>query len=305
MAALGNGLPALDGADEAIASLPSVSDAVEPPRPGAVVAVELATPTATVAGSTAAPQPTSGGAPRARLEDIWPEPPRRKLPSTLRFALIAAAILLVVVVAFGHRGRSAPTLVSAAINDEMVVSAEDLKNRREVRAEDFRPKRRFVTANAPSPEPAAAPRLADRHARRQADPEDVLTLKTANRTAGQQPTVQGDGLLFQGPIYVPAVTSGRIGPSGPGAGNGEHLAAAGTSLPATLVTPLELRGSASTVIAQVDRKAQTLAGARFVGSASLSGNRVTMRFAKVLLVDGREARIDAEAQGRTADSVLL
>lgn len=286
MPALEIGLPALDGAED-LAFVPSPAAPEDEHRGGmtgerAAVVAPVATPTSATSTAPVA---------RPRLEDIWPEPPSsRKLPPKLRAALIGAGVLLVVVVALGHRGRSTPATASAAINDDMVVSSDDLKNRREVRAEDFRPKQRFAMATPPAPVPE--PDLQDRHARRQADPEDILTLKRgAKRNA---PAATAELPLFDGPIYVLATSSGR--PGEPAAGQGEHLAAAGTTLRATLITPLKLRAGSSTVIAQVDRRATTLSGARFLGAASLAGNRITVRFTKLLLADGREARVDAEAQ---------
>jgi len=76
----------------------------------------------------------------------------------------------------------------------------------------------------------------------------------------------------------------------------EQLAAAGTSVPAVLTSPLELRGDSATVIAKVEGQTGLLRGARFIGTASAGAARVTIHFRTLVLADGRQARVDGEAQ---------
>jgi hypothetical protein len=218
-------------------------------------------------------------------------------------------LLLLVIVVFGNRGTSTPAAAISAIDDQMVVSAEELKNRREVRPDDFRPRgaARLVVEGAPAPAaattpatPQAAETLAARRARRQNDPEDVLTLK-ARRGATPRPE---EAPWYDGPVYVTAGSAAGTspGPAGPTARSPEVGArgtlTAGTEIPAVLTAPLELRGGSATVIARADGHAgaAALQGARFIGTASAGTGRVTIHFRAVVLSDGRQARVDAEAQ---------
>jgi hypothetical protein len=138
--------------------------------------------------------------------------------------------------------------------------------------------------------------LAERRARRQADPEDVLSLR-AHRP-GARPAA-AEAPWYDGPVYVTAGTPPGTGetrlPAASKAAANE-LAAAGTSVPAVLVTPLELRGDSATVVARADARTGALAGARFIGTASAGTGRVTVRFRAVVLANGRQARVDGEAQ---------
>jgi hypothetical protein len=266
---------------------------------------------AEVPPSPPAALPLSEAASRRSLAEIWPEPPRkRQLPTRLRIALAGVALVLVAIIAFGSPGTKLQTQAPTALNDEMVVSADDLKNRREVRAEDFRPRgaAQLVVAQAPAagPVPAAPQRteetLAERRARRQSDPEDVLSLKTRRGTAKAPAT---DAPWYDGPIYVTAGSAAGAGnapgPSGRSAVPAESgvpgvLAAAGTSVPAVLTSPIELRGDSATVIARADGQPGVLRGARFIGTASAGAGRMTIHFRAVVLADGRQAHADGEAQ---------
>ena len=108
---------------------------------------------AKVPPSPPAALPLSETTSRRSLAEIWPEPPRkRELPARLRIALAGVAIVLVAIIAFGSPGTKLQTQAPTALNDEMVVSADDLKNRREVRADDFRPRGavQLVVAHAPA-----------------------------------------------------------------------------------------------------------------------------------------------------------
>src|SRR5262249_32256514 len=69
----------------------------------------------------------------------------------------------------------------------------------------------------------------------------------------------------------------------------------GTLISATLVTPIELGTMGSqTVIARAESVLPK--GARLIGSASFSDGRIALRFQRIILGTGREARIQAEAQ---------
>lgn len=294
------------------AGLPPLDDLDEPTAPVPLLQMDAAAEPVSVAISSESPAPLRSVPPavlpvpaRARLEDIWPDStPRRRLPNKLRLALAAAGLLLLVILVLGHRGRSSSVGAQAALSDEMVVSAEDLKNRREVRPEDFRGKRAAAMPPAVSAQGLAGPdagpvgpdSLAARRARRGADPEDVLTLKRAGRQGGGVSAAQDTGPLFQGPVYIRAGAPEAPGGSDGAGPKGERMAAAGAAVPATLQTPIELQTGAATVVVKVERSAGALAGSRCLGSASLAANRLVIRFTKVILADGHEARIDAEAQ---------
>jgi hypothetical protein len=250
---------------------------------------------------------------------VWPDEsrPKRELPTKLRVALVAGIGLLVLIVVFGNRGTRTPPVAMAEINDEMVVSADDLKNRREVSADDFRPRRQFLrvaatptqtTGTAPTPQAAeeASPDLAARRARREADPEDVLTLKnkrnlgSAGGSTGSNIQARSEAPFFSGPVYVSAKGSPAPGASGAGEGAAarasRHLVGAGTAVSAILVTPVELRGNSATVLVKVVQGVALPPGSRFLGTATASDGRVTMHFRTLLLPDGRQVRVDAEAQ---------
>src|SRR5262249_18118814 len=96
-----------------------------------------------------------------------------------------------------------------------------------------------------------------------------------------------------------AAGRGRIRPdwaSTSGGGRAERRLGPGTMVPAVLVTPLELHGDSATVLVKVGKGAALPAGTRFLGTAVASSTRMTMRFRTVILPDGRQARVDAEAQ---------
>lgn len=270
-----------------------------PERLGASASELLGASAATQASSSA----RAAYRPYRTLAEVWPEPPRRRrIPTKLRAALIAAIALLVAIVAFGNRGSRPPAAAVSAIQDDMVVSADELRNRREVRADDFRPRGGApVRLSAPSPAQASAPAetstatLAERRARRAKDPEDVLTL----REKREAKTAAATGApVDDEPIYVTAsgAAPGKDGASTTPADarTGKALAAAGTSIAAVLVTPVELAGGSGTVVARA--VSGPLQGARFVGTGSASAGRVSLRFHAALLADGRKARVEGEAQ---------
>jgi hypothetical protein len=286
---------------------------VSAPVPATVSAPAAAPVPAAAAAPVSAAAPVTvwdGGqvGPAARLLDVWPDLETRcRLPPKLRAALVGGVLLLLAIIGFGNRGAEAPATTISPIDEEMVVSADDLKNRREVRPDDFRPRdgARPVVGPPPAPvavTPAATPEvaaetLAERRARRRNDPEDILTLKARR---GATPRA-AEAPWYDGPIYVTAGSSLRVG-AAPQAASASvdaasrRLAAAATTIPATLTSPLELRGEAVTVIARADDPASGLGGARFIGTASRGTGRVTIRFRSIVLADGREARVEGEAQ---------
>jgi hypothetical protein len=305
VAAADDGLPPLDAfdADDDATQLDIKPPEFEPPQgpapqgpPALRVEAPPQTVPATLPATSVAPPTTET---RLPLDQIWPEPPRkREIPAKLKLGLGAAALLLAIIVALGSRGTPPPPAAAVSIDDEMVVSAEDLKDRREVRADDFRPKRQFLEiaprTTSRDAEPAVND-LAERRARRDADPEDLLTLRKSGRAAssGREPA-KVDEPLFDGPVYV-GVAQDDASVRGP-AGRPPALLAAGTTLPGVLVNPLELRGDSATVLVRVDKNGAVPSGTRFVGVATVSGSRVTMRFRSLLLPDGRQVRVEAEAQ---------
>jgi hypothetical protein len=72
----------------------------------------------------------------------------------------------------------------------------------------------------------------------------------------------------------------------------------GSTLRGTLAVPLRLRGGTggATAIATLDRSAGPLRGARLLGQASLAGDRLDLRFRKMVLPSGDEVSVQAEAQ---------
>lgn len=312
-------LPALDGEFDLddqteINPAPERDHWVEPIEPAPALPgprQPQALPVANMPALVAAKSPEVAS--RQPLPDIWPEPPRtRRLPNRLRLALAGVPVLLVGIIAFGSSSTKLETPAAAPLNDDMVVSAEDLKNRREVRADDFRPRGAVqpvlspAPGSAPVPETTTAEALAERRARRQNDPEDVLALRTrrGSAKAGRAPS-STEQPLYEGPVYVTAGAAAggeeNLGSSAHStrptdSGPHERLVAAGTSVPAMLISPLELRGDSATVIVKANGQTGLLRGARFIGTASAGTGRVTIRFREVVLADGRQAHVDGEAQ---------
>ena len=71
-------------------------------------------------------------------------------------------------------------------------------------------------------------------------------------------------------------------------------------MPAVLTSPVDLRSGTMTIIAQADTDGPIPKSSRFVGSASSDGEgRLALRFERLLLPDGREAKIQGEAQDQT------
>jgi len=235
------------------------------------------------------------------IEELWSEPPRkRQLPKRIRIVLVGVGVLLVAIIAFGNPGSKLQA--PAPLADDMVVSAEELKNRREVRADDFRPHGPVASPSAApptdQPAPTASEALAERRSRRKQDPEDVLQVRSTHAAAKAPPA---EASWYEGPVYVRSGSTAGGEHAGTAAQGGptnvaRALAAAGSSIPAILTNPVELRGGSGTVIARADGQAGALRGARFIGTASAGTGRVTVLFRSVFLADGQKARVDGEAQ---------
>jgi len=161
---------------------------------------------------------------------------------------------------------------------------------------------------APAPAlPEAARRKPPRragapHRRRAANPDDVLALRE-RRSAPKATNTGSSGAAEQplndGPIYVGAGPTAASRASASASDPSDRLTAvvsAGSTLTATLAGPLELHGGTSTVVARLAKVSGLLVGARLIGSASLSSGRVTIRFRSLILRDGRQLRVDGEAQ---------
>ena len=257
-------------------------------------------------GGSPSPTPCAGPAP----DGLWVEVPRKRaLPKRARMIIAGAAgLLILVTVLAGRSGAPRIKEVVAKLPDEVVISEEDLKNRREVSADDFHPKRQFLeeppARTAASQKSGEDDELAERRARRERDPEDVLTLRR------KQAVLKDDeGLLapkkektspYDRPLFIEAepgrAVAARADDSHWGQGREQTLAPAGTVVAATLATPISLGGGSATVVARADGDALPR-GSRLIGTASASSDgRISMHFAKVLLPDGRVARVSAEAQ---------
>jgi hypothetical protein len=198
-------------------------------------------------------------------------------------------------------------------DEDFVVHEADLKKRREVSPADFTPKNpprssaagrgAPMVAMAPPPPPPAAPGgdvldLDARRKQRAEDPEDLKRARREDRAGGRAAAGKSrrvDDMLGDDEVLVAPMPSDSKGP-GAKKGNkrGALVAPAGTVLAASLDTPIELAGNSSSVVATVDEGA--LAGAKLVGVASLSGRRVVVRFRRLLMVDGTEVDVHAEAR---------
>jgi hypothetical protein len=279
--------------------------------------------------AAAAAAPVGAAASRPALDQVFQAPPRtRSLPKKGRLVLAGVGGVLVLAIAAGRCGASKSNLkgVPASISgEEMVVSEEDLKKRREVRPEEFTPKRQFLSsrprvdeaapapvAGSVAPAPAAATAAAgadpetleERRARRahEEEPERAAKKAGADGTRGGGATGSriADG-MYDRDVRLPG--SARPDEAGNGAdkrgvSSKSKLAAASTRIAAVLETPVQVGGGeAATVVAIVAAGDATFPkGTRFIGAASLSGSRVLLKFRSLTLPDGREARLRGEAQ---------
>lgn len=231
---------------------------------------------------------------------LWTEPPIRQRRPLPRKALAGAALAgLLLLLPFMTRSRPRQDESTPTLPDDLVISERDLKNRREVAADDFRPRDSMASSGNEAPAFAAdeaEASLAERRKQREQDPEDLVARRgkagagngTANRSAE---TVSG----YERPyVYF------EHGPGSTASGTPGTIAPAGTVVPAVLASPVDLRAGTSTIIALSDTDGPIPKSSRFVGSASGSGEgRLVLRFERLLLPDGREARIEGEAQDPT------
>ena len=236
------------------------------------------------------------------LRTLWDEPaPRRRraIPKKAIAAAVFGVLLLVLPLFLRHRSRasdnSAPTLA-----EDLVVSERDLKNRIEVTADDFHPRRPGDTESSGSPAEApaltddeSAATLADRRKRRAQDPEDLVGLrgKSSGAHSGSADEVVGGYqrpyVYFEGGLAAAALRAGASG----------VIAPAGTVVSAILTSPVDLRAGTATIVARSDSDGPIPKTSRFVGAASSDGEgRLELRFDRLLLPDGREAKIQGEAQ---------
>jgi hypothetical protein len=250
-----------------------------------------------------------------RLEDIFPNalPRKRTLPRSLKLGLGAFVLVLCAAVGASHRGDAgAPAAaVIEPVKDDLVVSAEALRHRREVKAEDFMA-RRSSSGTAPNPHREGRATvvvdekaLTMRRARREHDPDDVLRLRRAGSGAAPPPdTAEGrparDERVLDVPAYVTASekeTSANAADPSRSRRSARTLGMAGASLEATLITPVELRSGSATVVARLEKGHEGLpAGTRFVGAVRSAGDRLDLSFHKAILPDGRIGLCEAQAQ---------
>jgi hypothetical protein len=284
-----------------------------PPAPAAAAVPRLpAAPAKKADPAPAAPQPA------ARPPLPWAPPAatkRRPLPKKAQAVLLVAAVLIGLLVATQHfaRSRNAPP-PRLAVKSDPIVTTEELKTRREVSPDNFitadpaattswaARAQRADSLSAPAPSTAD---LDARRAHRAANPDDlhatprasVLRPGSAPRRASRAMTADDEESLLVRPTTEPGATP-RDTASGHESRKTTVLAAAGTQLAVVLATPVQLTaGSAETIVATVEGKG-ILRDARFVGvaSASAPGGRISVRFRKLLLADGREISVSGEAQ---------
>ena len=252
-----------------------------------------------------AEEPARSGASHA----LWDEPPRRRRPLPKRAVIavsIAGALVLIPVVFL--RGSTSPH-ASAPVekaHEELIINERDLKNRRQVAPDDFRP-RHFLPATGPvasSAAPGTAPALdqakpdetmAERQKRRADDPEDLISHRGHSATGTKDKTqAEAESGGYRRPFvyFDPKSASSRTG------GSNAPLVQAASTVSVVLVTPIEIHGGGSqTALARTDSDGPLPKGSRLLGAAvSDADGRLSIRFSRLILPDGIEAKIDAEAQ---------
>jgi hypothetical protein len=255
------------------------------------------------------PPPAPPGTPSPRLE-------RRSLPRAARVAI--AAIGCAIAFLFVLSRQSGPKIAAEPrlwLEDKLAVSEEDLKRRREVKPEDLRPRdldppsppsTRPAPTQAATPEPGPSEdTLAERRRRRANDPNDVLARRkrSAPNAEPSRAAPDNDGDLYRRPMGKDS-TAARSGSERHGSDErtSTRRLAAGTTLHGTLTVPFRLRGGmgSATAVVTLDRPVDTslasLRGARVLGQACVTGDRVEIRFRKMVLLGGDEVSINAEAQ---------
>ena len=251
-------------------------------------------------------EPTAEDAPKTFWSE--PTPRRRQLPKR---AVIAAAVAvgLVLIPLVFMRGSGRPQHPhSEKAHEELIINEKDLKNRRQVAADDFRP-RHFGHAAGPiasSPAQGIAPALdaaktgeatslAERRKRRADDPEDLISHR--GRTSKEKKNA-AQAEAESGGYRRPSVYFEPRGADSRGRGSHAPVVQAGSTVAAVLSTPIEIHGGGSqTALARTDSDGPLPKGSRFLGTAVSDGDgRVSVRFSRLVLPDGAEAKIDAEAQ---------
>jgi hypothetical protein len=294
---------------------------VEPSRSADPVESPAATPTIALAPPPQAnPASSTPAAPRhdqAELDRLWPPQPvkrKRELPQRA-IAAGAFALLLVVLTLFAahaaHDSQAAAggdTADDQKLPQELVVSERDLKHRVQVTADFFRSARHLsplasaqpaaVIQAPPPPETAVEDRDTDAKRRqRDDDPEDLISHRRTGSSSAEapasSPTNHRRPYLLYPENNAGEATGTPSAPSPTGA-----LPPAGTTLPVVLATPVTLKQDGSaTVIVKTETDSPLPRGSRLIGTATAEGEgRLSLRFHRLLLPDGREAKLDAEAQ---------
>jgi hypothetical protein len=271
------------------------------------------------------PDPVAATA-RVRLEDLFKEPqlPERKraLPRKAKIGLVVGGAVLLMALAAGRRSKGAPPQVSTEAGipegSELVVAESDLKRRREVSPADFQP-RNLGTSRGPAPRPSPeSPAAGSTGGSQYGGEDDTDELeerrlrREGRRSTGERRRVSTpagpdenkpagelgmwDRQLSLAPEDPMAKKAGVTDASGK-AGKAARLAPAGATIPATLTTPLVVGGAGSaTAVAEVRSEGVLPVGTRFLGTATLDGDRVEIRFRGAVLPDGHEIRLRGEAQ---------
>lgn len=230
--------------------------------------------------------------------------PKRSLPRGGRIAIAIAGLLLLGLVAMS-RGRDAkkdaPRLMT--VHDDVVVHADDLRRRKEVRPEDFVDRRSGVRGPVAPPVQAARPAsvadapppappiddLAARRARRAKNPDDLHAGRATPTSTGRAKPAEAASSEGRTPLIMPSAR-GNAPASPPVA-----LLKAGQKITVVLDSRVTLAGGSSPVVAVVP--AGPHRGAQFLGVASQAQGRVALRFKALILPDGRELAVRAEARG--------
>lgn len=314
-------VPAEDDAPTVISELPTLPlETAAAVQKNESSAVGAATPSAPPPGTSPPPRVSNQGP--VNLDEVWPAQPPKRQRDVPRAAIGVGGLLAVLVALSIYCSRAAHQPAAAIgasdssadddVAKELVVSEKDLKNRVPVTADYFRSRRPLTAAPTPVvPAPAPSPpdsddddRNDDRK-RRDDDPEDLVTHRRQKHAANaKQDEVAKDDDHRRPFLYYPAAstaTASTKAASSAGS-SAQTIAAAGTVVSASLVTPINLpvSGGTTNVIAKVASDGPVPRGSRLIGVASAEdGARLTIRFTRLLLPDDREAKLDAEAQDDT------
>jgi type IV secretory pathway VirB10-like protein len=297
------------------------------PTPNRAVSVAETAPTS-VAPPSNPPRPVAAPLPapsRPAVPPTWLSDRKtaRQLPKGLKVvAALGIGLLALIVVAARCTVAQVPVAVTTTFEarDDLLVSAETLRKRKEMTPDDFR------TAPAPAVMPSAArasadafapptpEELADRHARRQENPEDLAAQRGRDRgrfgVRAQPRTTEPDNPR---PLFrVVDVGAARrmngvreAGGEGTGAPARRRLVAAASTITARLAAPVVVRGASANVVAEVRTDQDLPAGTRLVGRARATQDGIVqIAFRTAVLPDGTSLRIHAEAQDAEGASGL-